>query len=173
MPVEKLFWQDPYLTEIDARITSCRGNRVTLDRTIFYAASGGQESDTGTIGDLLVARAEKGGLEIFYTLQGPHSFTTGDRVTVRIDWERRSRLMRLHFAAEIILELVYQHLNMPVKIGANISSDKARIDFSWEGRISDAFPLLEAEAKRIVDEDAPIRSDFSDLAREERFWEIE
>ncbi|MGC9325021.1 MAG: alanyl-tRNA editing protein [Desulfomonilia bacterium] len=161
------------MTVLDAKITSLSGESITLDRTIFYAASGGQESDAGTIGGIPVLSADKDGTEIFYTLQKPLAFRIGDTVSVRIDWERRYRLMRLHFAAEIILELVYQRFNRPTKIGANISSDKARIDFFWEGRISDAFPVLEAEAEKIIERDVPIRSGFSDPDLEQRFWEID
>ena len=173
MPAEKTFWEDPYLSELKARITSVSKGVVTLDRTIFYAASGGQEADTGTIGGVPVTGAEKQGTEIFYTLQGPHGLDTGDEVLVRIDWERRYCLMRLHFAAEIILELVYRSFNRPAKIGANISADKARLDFLWEGRISDAFPVLEAQAKELIDADLPIVSAYSDRGQEKRFWEIE
>lgn len=49
MTVRKLFWEDPYLTETEAEITGVRENIITLDRTIAYAFSGGQDSDSGTI----------------------------------------------------------------------------------------------------------------------------
>ena len=173
MPAEKIFWEDSYLTEHEAKVTGVDGNTITLDRTIFYAASGGQESDTETMAGFPVLSAEKKDAEIFYTLKGPHYLKEGDNVLVRIDWERRYRLMRLHFAAEIILELVYRLFNRPVKIGANISEDKARIDFLWDGRISDAFPLLTREAKDIVEKDLPIRSEYSQREQEQRYWEID
>ena len=173
MPAEKIFWEDSYLTELEANVTGVNGDTITLDRTIFYAASGGQESDTGTIAGFPVLSTEKKDTEIFYTLKGPHNLKEGDEVLIRIDWERRYRLMRLHFAAEIILELVYRLFNRPVKIGANISEDKARIDFLWDGRISDAFPLLTREAKDIVEKDLPIRSEYSQREQEQRYWEID
>jgi Ser-tRNA(Ala) deacylase AlaX len=172
MPAEKIFWEDPYLTEITAVLTSVCGDVVTLGRTIFYAASGGQESDSGTIGGFPVLIAEKRDTEIFYSLAHPHNLKGGDEVLICIDWTRRYRLMRLHFAAEIILELVYRHFNRPEKVGANISEDKARLDFVWDGRISDAFPLLLTEAKKIIDEDMPIISSYSDRETEQRYWEI-
>ncbi|MCK7471845.1 MAG: hypothetical protein MZU95_14485 [Desulfomicrobium escambiense] len=81
---------------------------------------------------------------------------------IKIDWTRRYRLMRLHFAAEIVLELVYQLFGRPLKIGANISEDKARLDFIWEGRISDTFPVLMERAGRIIEADLPIRSEYSE-----------
>lgn len=173
MPAEKIFWEDPYLTELMAGVTGVHGDTITLDRTIFYAASGGQESDRGTMGGLRVIKAEKVGTEIYYTLEGPHGLTAGDDVLVAIDWQRRYLLMRLHFAAEIVLELVNQLFGKPVKIGANISQDKARLDFLWDGRISDIFPVLEEHAHRIIDADLPIASEYSDRAQERRYWEIE
>ena len=173
MPAEKIFWEDPYLTELVARVTSVNGNTVTLDRTIFYAVSGGQESDAGTIGGRKVLEAEKRDAEIYYTLEGPHDIQAGNEVLIKIDWTRRYRLMRLHFAAEIVLELVYQLFGRPIRLGANISEDKARIDFLWEGRISDVFPTLLERAGKIIQEDFPIKSEFSDREKEQRYWEIE
>ncbi len=173
MPAEKIFWEDPYLTKLMAKVTGVDRNLITLNRTIFFAASGGQESDTGTIDGRKVLEAEKRGAEIYYTLEGPHDLRPGDETLIKIDWIRRYRLMRLHFAAEIVLELVYQLFGRPSKIGANISEDKARIDFLWEGRISDAFPVLLERAGKIIDADFPIRSEYSDREQEQRYWEIE
>ena len=51
----------------------------------------------------------------------------GDRAKIVIDWERRYQLMRLHFAAELILELTRQNFPGIEKIGAHIAQDKARI----------------------------------------------
>ena len=58
---QKLFWQDPYLTECTSKVTSIDGNKVKLDQTIFYAFSGGQQSDEGTINDIKVINAVKEG----------------------------------------------------------------------------------------------------------------
>ena len=173
MPTQKIFWEDPYLTEHAARVTSVNGDTLTLDQTIFYAASGGQESDSGSIAGIQVLKAEKRGAEIYYTLEGPHDLKPGDEVPVSIDWIRRYRLMRLHFAAEIVLELVYQFFDRPFKIGANIAEDKARIDFRWEGRISDAFPVLLERVGKIIDANLPIKSEYGDREQEQRYWEIE
>ena len=173
MPAEKVFWEDPYCTELTAKVTSVEGDVLTLDRTIFFAVSGGQDSDAGTIGGHSVKEARKDDGEIFYTLEGPHPFIVDDEVDVVIDWDRRYKLMRLHFAAEIVLELMYRHFNRAVKIGANIHQDKSRLDFAWDGNISDTFQLLELNAGRLIDADLPIKSEFSDTAREKRYWEIE
>ncbi len=169
---KKIFWEDPYLTQIETRVTSVRGNDVTVDQTIFYAFSGGQEGDHGTIGNTPVLEARKEDKEIVYTLGDGHGLKPGDQVTMAIDWERRYKLMRLHFAAEIVLELVYQKLGTIKKLGAHIAQDKARIDFEWEDNISKAFPLIHKEALGIIEANQEIISAFSDEEKEERYWEV-
>jgi alanyl-tRNA synthetase len=168
----KVFWDDPYLTRLETRISGVQEDQITVEDTILYAFAGGQESDHGSIGDYPVLQARKEGLEIFYTLEAAHTLQPGDPVIMQIDWERRYRLMRLHFAAELILELAYQNLAGIQKIGAHIAPDKARIDFEWGEIISSAFPWMKAKALDLIQADHPIISAFSDEIREERYWEI-
>ena len=150
-----------------------RGPIVTLDRTVAYAFAGGQTSDAGCIGSFEILRAENSGAEVLYTLPGDHTLAPGDEVRVAIDWERRYRIMRLHFAAELVLELVYQLFGRPEKIGANVTAEKARVDFVWQGTIAETFPRLTDELARLVAADLPIVSAFSDEAQQRRYWEIE
>lgn len=70
---KKVFWQDPYLTELDTIVQTVHGNQITVAETIFYAFSGGQESDHGTIGDYKVLEARKDGKEIAYILDDNHT----------------------------------------------------------------------------------------------------
>jgi Ser-tRNA(Ala) deacylase AlaX len=169
---KKVFWEDPYLTQLETRITSVNGDDVTVEQTIFYALSGGQEGDHGAIGDRRVLQARKQGQDIVYTLEAGHGLKPGDWVRVTIDWDRRYRLMRLHFAAELVLELAYRHLDRVQKIGAHIAQDKARIDFRWDEDISGVLPVIREQAVAIIEADQPITSAFSDQGKEERYWEI-
>jgi alanyl-tRNA synthetase len=168
----KRFWEDPYLTRVQTRIVSVKDNDVTVGETVFYALSGGQEADQGSIGTHPVLQARKEGKEILYTLEESHGLRPGDPVTMTIDWERRYKLMRLHFAAEILLQLVYRKLGPIRKIGAHIGQDKARIDFEWGENISRHFPALQEETLEIIGRDLEIVSAFSDEESEKRYWKI-
>lgn len=168
----KIFWGNPYLTELTTTIKTVYGNQITLSETIFYAFSGGQESDRGTIGGYGVLKAEKDGLDIYYTLPEDHTLKTNDIVKVIIDWNRRYKLMRLHFAAEIVLELVYKKFPEIQKVGAHIGENKARIDFRCNENISKVLNELQNAAQLIVDANQPIVSSFSDEANERRYWKI-
>ena len=168
----KVFWEDPYLTDLDTNITSVKGNDITVEKTIFYALSGGQESDYGTIGNSVVLQARKEGKEIVYTIEDNHGLKPGDQVRMKIDWDRRYKLMRLHFAAELVLELVYKNFESIEKIGAHIAQDKARIDFKWHDNISQFLPALKREARAIIEANQEIVSAFSDEENERRYWEV-
>ncbi|MFZ6864793.1 hypothetical protein ACO0K7_19395 [Undibacterium sp. Ji67W] len=133
---KKIFWSDPYCTQLMAQVSKVSGAEIQLDATIFFAFSGGQESDHGTIGGLPVIAARKQERGIIYTLPDDHGCYVGQQVLIEIDWVRRYRLMRLHFAAELVLELFYQTLNGVDKVGAHIAQNKARIDFAWPQSIA-------------------------------------
>ena len=91
---------------------------------------------------------------------------------VVIDWDRRYKLMRLHFAAEVVLELVCQKFPNINKVGAHISQDKAHIDFAWDGSISPVLIHIQNSAQAIIDSNQPIISAFSDKSTERRYWKI-
>lgn len=169
----KAFWSDPYCTKLDARVVRCDGPEVQLDTTIFFAFSGGQESDVGTIGGVAVQSARKMDRDIVYTLPQDHGLKVGQSVTIEIDWERRYRLMRLHFAAELVLEIFYRRLEGVGKVGAHISQEKARIDFAWPQSIAPELKPVMDEANAIIRSDVAIRTGFDDAVNERRYWEIE
>ena len=169
---KKIFWENPYLTELETVIETVQEELVTVRETIFYAFSGGQESDRGTIGGYSVLSAMKDGKQIYYQLPNQHAFQAGDAVHMTIDWERRYRLMRLHFAAELVLELVCHRFPEVVKVGAHIAEEKARIDFLMDQTISPFIMKLQEAAQQIVDADEEIISAFSDEINERRYWKI-
>jgi alanyl-tRNA synthetase len=170
---QKIFWSDPYRTTHEATVASIADAEITLDSTIFFAFSGGQESDQGTIQGIPVSSARKDGLDIVYSLPLEHGLRVGQKVNVEIDWVRRYRLMRLHFAAELVLELFYKGLEGVDKVGAHIAQDKARIDFAWPQTISPLLPKFAEAGNRIISSDLEIRTGFDDEAKERRYWEIE
>lgn len=173
---QKIFWQDPYLTELETTIETVNGNQITVKETIFFAFSGGQESDHGTIAGAKVLGARKAGLQIVYTLAPNHNLHVGDPVKISIDWERRYKLMRLHFAAEVVLELVCQQFPTIKKVGEHIAEDKALIDFVWGESLSLHIAGLQQAAQAIIDSNQKIISAFSDDNSDEnkewRYWKI-
>lgn len=170
---QKIFWDEPYQTTLDTAVSQVDGEQVQVESTIFFAFSGGQESDEGSLGGYPVIKAERLGLEIVYTLPHDHSLRVGDRVTWQIDWDRRYRLMRLHFAAEMVLQLVYRLRPGIERIGAHIAQDKARIDFASDVSLAPLFPEIEWEAENLTTRDLPILTGFSDIQTQRRYWKVD
>ncbi|MFN1514588.1 alanine--tRNA ligase-related protein [Vibrio owensii] len=169
----KVFWDDPYQVELESTVSRVDGPCIELEETIFYAESGGQESDTGTIGGIPVIKAEKQGLSIVYTLEREPNFQAGAVVTTQIDWARRYALMKLHFAAEVVLEVVTHRFPEMTKVGAHISADKSRIDFEWHESIKPLLLELQQQAQSVIDSHAEIISDFSDTSEQRRYWKVD
>ena len=172
MYTRKVFWEEPYRTQLDTTVTRVIADEITLASTIFFAFSGGQESDRGTIGGHAVLDAHKADREIVYTLPANHGLVAGQAVSVDIDWTHRYRLMRLHFAAELVLELVYRQFPGIVKVGAHIAEDKARLDFALGESITPALPVLTHAANALIADDHGIFTGFDDPEAERRYWQV-
>jgi Ser-tRNA(Ala) deacylase AlaX len=169
--MRKVFWDDPYQQTLTTKVVFVDGNQILVKDTIVFSFSGGQESDKGTIDEYPILDSKIEGNQIIYTLEEGHSLCTGDLVTMKIDWPRRYRLMRLHFAAELILELMMQKFGLE-KIGAHIAETKARIDFLYGQSISGIFEEILVAYNEIIKQDKVIKTGFSDVENQRRFWEI-
>jgi misacylated tRNA(Ala) deacylase len=106
--------------------------RVTLDRTIFYATSGGQPHDTGRLAGAEVTDVRKEGDEVWHSLGGDGSLPgPGDRVRGELDWTRRYALMRTHTALHILCGVIWNEWGKAVT-GGNMEPLSARMDFEFD-----------------------------------------
>lgn len=136
MTTEKLFIDDALLKETQASVLDVndRGG-IIVDRTVFYATSGGQPGDTGTL-----TRADGSSLDIGATIYGPEKSEIihvpaqqsglpepGEVVGLHLDWQRRYRHMRMHSALHLLCSLI----PYPVT-GGSIGEEESRLDFDIE-----------------------------------------
>jgi Ser-tRNA(Ala) deacylase AlaX len=168
----KVFWGNPYQHTLTTHVASVNGNILLFQDTIAFSFAGGQESDKAFVNGIAILDSKREGNLIYYTLPEGHGLKAGDPVTMAIDWPRRSRLMRLHFTAELILEIVTQKYGYE-KVGAHIAEHKARIDFKADENISVHFPEILAQYNAIIEKNLPIEKDYSDVENQRRFWKIE
>ena len=100
---ERLYASDPYLLEFDAAVVGRREHEgrpaVVLDRTAFYAESGGQPWDTGTIEDARVVAVVEDGADVLHVLDRP---LAADRVHGRVDADRRRDHMQQHHGQHLL-----------------------------------------------------------------------
>ncbi|WP_332696497.1 alanyl-tRNA editing protein [Bosea sp. (in: a-proteobacteria)] len=134
MPTELLFRADAYQNETMATVLAVneRGG-IELDRTVFYATGGGQPGDAGLLvaaggGEIAIGTAiydpEDKSRILHVPLEGQTAPAIGDKVTARLDWQRRLKRMRIHTA----LHLLSVVLPYPVTGGA-IGEGDGRLDF--------------------------------------------
>ena len=128
-----------------ATVIGVVGNAVFLDRTPFYAESGGQVGDTGTIetSDGVVVQV----IDTTYALPGLHRHTVaedapplqvGQQVTAAVDQERRAAIRRNHTATHILHWALRQVLGDHVKQqGSWVGPDRLRFDFAHFAPITD------------------------------------
>ncbi len=134
----------------EATVLYIDDDTIVLDRTPFYAESGGQIGDTGTItGDgstIEVTDTRYGvpGLHI-HEIAGSDGFEVGQTVTATIDGERRAAIRRNHTATHILHHALREVLGDHVKQqGSYVGPDRLRFDFShYEGMTPDQLAAVE------------------------------
>ncbi|MDA4125762.1 MAG: alanyl-tRNA editing protein [Thaumarchaeota archaeon] len=151
---KRLFWDDMYMREFDAEVTSADGNRLVLDQTAFNPRGGGLVSDTGTLGSLRVSEVVKESEEIFHLLETPGGMKPGDKVHGVLDWDRRFRIMRMHTSAHILSSVVNGETGALIT-GNQISPDESRVDFNLDdfdrGKMSYYIDKVNEAVRRELD----------------------
>ncbi len=128
---ERLFLDDACLATASATVLAAGPDGIVLDRTPFYARSGGQPGDTGTLrwdaGETPIADTVKGEGETILHLPAPHAALppVGATVEAAIDWPRRQRLMRMHTTLHLLCSLIPG----AAVTGGQIGLDRSRLDF--------------------------------------------
>jgi misacylated tRNA(Ala) deacylase len=136
MATDCLFRDDSYLQSCEARVVAFidKGG-IVLDRTVFYATSGGQPGDTGWLTtasgiSIPIATAvytDKAKSEIAHVpTEGANTsaLKVGDTVTTAIDWEKRHARMRVHTALHLLSAV------LPYAVtGGSVGDGDGRLDF--------------------------------------------
>lgn len=146
--VEELFRADAYARDCHAVVVAVEGERVELDRTVFYPMGGGQPGDTGTLTlqdgrvlDVIDTRKGDAPERIVHVLREPApEDTVGRAVAARIDWDRRYRLMRVHTCLHLLCAVIPEDVT-----GGSIRDDgTGRLDFDIPEPLLDKNHLTEA-----------------------------
>lgn len=158
---EALFLNSQYLRDtggVVKEITDEGG--IVLDRTNFYATSGGQPGDSGSLawdgGEIEIATTVKGeeGRIILVPAEPSPLPPLGAQVNQSLNWERRHRHMRVHTA----LHLLSVVIPLPVT-GGSIGADKGRLDFDMPEAPEDKEALNET-LNKLIDCDFAISTEW-------------
>ena len=132
----ELFRLDPYRKECHARVESADSVQrcFTTDRTVFYPSGGGQPGDSGVVLNenapsqsiqIVDARRDRTSGNILHFVEDAESLpSAGDRLTLRLDWDRRYLLMRMHSCLHLLCAVIPSRVT-----GCQVHPGRGRLDF--------------------------------------------
>ena len=149
-----LFVEDSYLKDFEAKVLKIDSNKIILNKTAFYAKSGGQPGDIGkivyntnefkivdTIYDL-----EK---NIIHVCENTDGLKSGETIIGKINWNIRYKHMRMHSSLHLLCSLIPYDVT-----GGQISFEKSRLDFNAENKIEKEE--IENKINQLIQEDHEI-----------------
>jgi misacylated tRNA(Ala) deacylase len=156
---EAVFREDAYRQADEGRVVAVndRGG-IILDRTIFYATSGGQPGDTG-----FLERPDGSKIAIEATITGENKDEIihlpaagaplpkiGGTLRLAIDWPRRLKLMRMHTACHLLTVICPYPIT-----GAAVGEEESRVDFDMPD-VGLAKEEVSAKLMELVRADHPV-----------------
>jgi misacylated tRNA(Ala) deacylase len=161
---EKLFLDEPRLRSVTASVVASGADGIVLDRTIFYARSGGQPGDVGVLrwdgAETAIADTVKGeGETILHVPAADVPLPpVGATVEGEIDWEHRHKLMRMHTAMHLLCSLI----KGAAVTGGSVGADRSRLDFDLPN--PPPKEQIEAGLNALIEADHPVRIEWVDEA---------
>ena len=130
-----LFIEDSYLKDFDATILNIDSNKIILDRTAFYAKSGGQPGDIGKITlngkeINIIDTVYDNKQNILHVCENSNDLKIDEKIKGKINWEIRYKHMRMHTALHLLCSLIPYDVT-----GGQISYEKSRLDFNADDKI--------------------------------------
>ena len=149
-----LFIEDSYLKDFDATILNIDSNKIILDRTAFYAKSGGQPGDIGKITlngkeMNIIDTVYDNKQNIIHVCENSNDLKIDEKIKGKIDWNIRYKHMRMHTALHLLCSLIPYDVT-----GGQISYEKSRLDFNADDKIEKEE--IENKINQLVEDDHEI-----------------
>ncbi|MFO7780969.1 MAG: alanyl-tRNA editing protein [Spirochaetia bacterium] len=153
---ETLYYEDPYLTEFDARVVSTATDQagvwVELDRTCFYPEGGGQPADRGRLDDMPVLDVQKRDGRILHLVTNAPA---GATVNGRLDEAMRRDYMQQHTGQHIISAVMIE-VGGYETISVHQGEEYTTVDFAAADIPREDLERAEARANAVVGENRPV-----------------
>ncbi|WP_115863076.1 alanyl-tRNA editing protein [Halorussus litoreus] len=142
--MSQLAAREPDVRQFEATVESVDGDEVVLDGTYFYAESGGQPADRGTLAtgeaSAQVADVQERDGEVVHEVaaeDGAAAFEVGETVRAEIDDDFRTYCARAHTASHVLYGAGRRVLDDLGYGGFDIGERKVRVDFTTTTDITD------------------------------------
>lgn len=160
MYTEKIYYKDSHIFKFCATVLDCRdtekGPAVILDKTAFFPEGGGQQADTGSLGEAKVLDVQELRGEILHYCD--RALNPGETVEGCLDAEQRLTRMQNHSGEHVVSGLAHKLFGCE-NVGFHMGEDFVTIDFdrelSWEQLME-----IETLANRAVRDDLHVSCTF-------------
>jgi alanyl-tRNA synthetase len=164
------YYYTPNKFDFNAKVIKIAGNRVILDQTMFYPKSGGQDYDLGTINKIPLKSVEIFHGTVIHEIESKPNFKIGDRITGKVDKERRKKLMSNHTGAHILgyacRKILGPHIHQE---GAEKKIEKGRLDVTHYESISfEDRQAIERMANSVIKKGLSVTTEFMDRDKAEK-----
>ncbi|MEH7384088.1 alanine--tRNA ligase [Bacillus sp. JJ1521] len=145
--------------------------QLILDKTPFYAESGGQIADEGTIENattkLIVKDVQKApnGQNLHRIVIEKGSLATGDQLHANVDQDNRGSVIKNHTATHLLHQALKDVLGVHVnQAGSLVTSNRLRFDFSHFGQIKpEELEQIESIVNEKIWSSIPVQIDYKSL----------
>lgn len=169
MIIAKLYYSQPWLRELDTRITSQREVEgkylVVLAETIFYPTGGGQPHDLGTINGIPILDVFEEDGTVFHVLPVPLEGSSAHGV---LDWPRRLDHMQQH-SGQHLLSAIFQDEYGYRTESFHLGAEYCSIDITTPDLTRQEQLAAEARANELILEDLPV---FTYTLQPEEFGQV-
>lgn len=158
---ERLYYHDAFLREFDAQVLACEPAgehfEVRLDRTAFYATSGGQPCDTGRLGtsSVLDVRECEDGAVVHVTDRALAPGGVPNIVHGAIDWPRRFDHMQQHTGQHLLSAVFLQHFCMRT-VSFHLGREISTIDLDAKSLNLAQVEGAERRVNALIFDDRPV-----------------
>ncbi len=136
---------------------------LVLDKTAFYAESGGQVGDTGVLENagvkvVIADTKKKNGKFLHRGVVETGTLKVGDMVETKFDAERRQKIRRNHSSVHLLQAALKDVLgNHVAQAGSYVAEDRMRFDFShFQAMTAEELAQVEEQVNREILKDLPI-----------------
>jgi alanyl-tRNA synthetase len=165
MSTHRLYYEDSYLQNFQARVTAClpaepvvsnsgpqAAWEVLLDRTAFYPSSGGQPNDVGRLGEARVLDVRDDGEEIAHIVDRELSLGAVDGC---VDWGRRFDHMQQHTGQHLLSAMFHERFGLPT-VSFHLGGEVCTIDLRGPAPWADVLRGAQRAANEILFENRSV-----------------
>ena len=165
MATHRLYYDDCYLQNFDARLLQCIPGaplvtpsgavpvwEVVLNRSAFYPTSGGQPNDVGTLGDARVLHVRDEGEDIVHIVDRELAAV---EIRACIDWGRRFDHMQQHTGQHLLSAMFQERYGLPT-VSFHLGNELCTIDLRGPEPTVDVLLGAQRAANAVVFEDRPV-----------------